>query len=545
MFSGQTMPALRKWMEDNAGLNVDDKTPPQPSMEIPAAIRNEAFEAAVKGHYKRMSFDDDERAFHGHGHTCQEIWELRYGKFPRVPDMVLYPGSHEDVEVIVKAAHELDVVIIPYGGGTSVTQALLCPENEKRTIVSLDMKQMAAIKWINHRSMMACIEAGAVGVDLERRLGQYGFCLGHQPDSSEFSTLGGWIATRASGMKKSEYGNIEDIVIKIRMVTPSGTVERKCNAWRQSTGPDINNMIIGSEGMLGVVTEAVVRVRSLPEVRRYGSLVFPDFESGVAFMHEVAMKRCAPACIRLVDNMQFQFGQALKPAVKSWKHAISDKIKKWYVTKHKGFDVEKMCAATMVYEGSHDRVTEQEKEINAIAQKYGGLSGGEENGMRGFMLTFAIALLRDLGVDYCFMAESFETSVPWDSVLELCHAVKEKIRQAARARGVTGTPFVSSRISQTYDTSACVYVYFGFIWKGLENPIQVFSEIEDEARKEILRLGGSLSHHHGVGKLRRHFMPEIITPPGLAMLRGLKKSVDPKNIFANGNLVQVEDEKDK
>jgi alkyldihydroxyacetonephosphate synthase len=540
LFSGKVLPELRKWMEDNIGADIADQTPPQTSLPVVApSVRNESFLNAIEGHYGRIAFDDDERVFHGHGHTCQEVYNLRYGTFARVPDTVVWPRSHEDVQVIVRAAHDHNAVIIPFGGGTSVSQALICPEDEKRMIVSLDMHAMNKIKWINHKSMLACIEGGIVGKDLEDQLNRYGFCMGHEPDSAEFSTLGGWVATRASGMKKNQYGNIEDIVVQFKCVTPSGTFEKSCQVPRMSTGPDLHHVIMGSEGTLGVVTEVVIRLRPLPEVREYGSVVFPDFESGVSCMHEVAMKRCAPVSIRLVDNQQFKFGQALKPEDKSWVTHVSDKVKKWYVTKHKGFDVDRMVAATLLFEGNAASVKAQQKQIYAIAAKYGGMKAGAENGIRGYFLTYMIAYLRDFGFNFRFMAESFETSVPWDNVGVLCNNVKDRIRRTAEKEGVQGTPFVSCRVTQTYDTGACVYFYFGFLWTGLKDPLHTFSVIEHEAREEILKLGGSLSHHHGVGKLRKAWMPRTVSDVGIHVLRGIKNTVDPRNVFASGNIIDV------
>jgi alkyldihydroxyacetonephosphate synthase len=159
--------------------------------------------------------------------------------------------------------------------------------------------------------------------------------------------------------------------------------------------------------------------------------------------------------------------------------------------------------------------------------------------MRGFFLTYMIAYLRDFGLNYGFAGESFETSVPWENVLELCNKVKERIRIAARERGVGGTPFVSCRVTQLYDTGACVYFYFGFLWRGLKEPLRVFSEVEEEARDEILRLGGSISHHHGVGKLRKKWMSDTVSQPGLHVLAALKQAVDPRNVFAAGNLIDL------
>jgi alkyldihydroxyacetonephosphate synthase len=161
----------------------------------------------------------------------------------------------------------------------------------------------------------------------------------------------------------------------------------------------------------------------------------------------------------------------------------------------------------------------------------------QENGIRGYFLTFMIAYLRDFGFKYNFMAESFETTVPYDKVLPLCEAVKAQIRDSCKARGIAQPPFVSCRVTQLYDNGACVYFYFGLIFKGLKDPTAVFSAVEHEARERVLACGGSLSHHHGIGKLRKSFLPDAVGSTGMKLLTGLKQQIDPKNVFGAGNLM--------
>jgi len=531
-------PKLRPWAEESFGLSTEDCSPANENhQQLPPSIRVESFLKEVEGQYYKLSFDDRDRVNHGHGHTCDDIYKLRYGSFDRVPDAVVWPDNHSQVEKLVAAAHKHNVVLIPYGGGTSVSSALECPPHENRMILSVDMHEMNKIKWIDHDARMACIEAGIIGKDLDAKLQRLGMCIGHEPDSGEFSSLGGWIATRASGMKKNVYGNIEDIIISCKMVTCMGTMEKSCSVPRISTGPDVNQIILGSEGTLGIITEAVVKLKKLPESRVYGSIVFPDFETGVACLHEIARHRTAPASIRLVDNEQFKFGQVLKPEEHSKFVEWMDAAKKWYVTQYQGFSIDKMVAATLMFEGTVHETSIQQKKVYQIASQFGGIKGGEEAGRRGYFLTYMIAYIRDFGFNHWFMAESFETSVPWGNVLELCHKVKQKVISCCRDNGVKHDPFVSCRVTQLYDTGAAVYFYFGFVYKGLPDPLLVYNEIESVARDEIIKYGGSLSHHHGVGKLRKKWMESTISKAGMAALQGLKSSIDPNNVFANGNLL--------
>lgn len=538
--SGKTLPLLRDWMIKTVGINLDHKAPGQPEFtaaSIPSPVVNEAFVEELKKSDFDYSEDPQDRIFRAHGHTLHEIMLLREGHFERIPDMVVWPNSHDQCCNLVDLAVKHNVCLVPIGGGTSVTNALECPDNEKRMVVSLDTTQMCKIIWIDEVNLTARMESGIIGQDLERKLAEKGFCTGHEPDSMEFSSLGGWVATRASGMKKNIYGNIEDLVVHIKTVTPMGVLEKSCQVPRISSGPDLHHFIMGSEGTLGVITEVTMKIRPIPECKKYGSIVFPNFESGLLCLREVSKQKCAPASIRLMDNEQFQFGHALKPEVKSIFTSFMDGLKKLYITKIKGFDLNNIAVATLLFEGTKEDVAAQEKRVYELAGKYGGLPGGEENGMNGYMLTFVIAYLRDLGFEYCCVAESFETSVPWDRVLDLCRNVKDRIKRECHERGIQFPPYVTCRITQLYDAGACIYFYFGFNYRGLPNPVQTYEDIESSARDEILANGGSISHHHGVGKIRKKWFEKTISSVGIGSLCAVKQYLDPQNIFGNNNLL--------
>ena len=288
----------------------------------------------------------------------------------------------------------------------------------------------------------------------------------------------------------------------LQVVTPRGVLKKQSDGPRMSAGPDVFEMILGSEGTLGVVTEVTLKVSPIPETRQYSSFVFRRFEDGVNFMYDVARANIWPASIRLLDNDQFVFGQALKPTVTSSLKNFIDGLSKSYLFDVCGFTLEDMCAATVQCEGDRYTVNSQMAAIRRIATTHGSVEGGAENGERGYMLTFLIAYLRDIGFDYYFIAESFETSVRWANVNQMCSGVKESIRQSCERRGITKT-FISCRVTQLYETGACVYFYFGFNFHGIQgNAADVYEEIEDEAREAILSFGGTLSHHHGIGKAR-------------------------------------------
>jgi len=479
----------------------------------------------------QISIRPEIRLRHGHGHTVSEINALKADGFPRVPDYVVYPADETQVIGLVQAAAETGVVLTPYGGGTNVTEALRCLPCEERPIVSVDMCRMNRIEWIDPENRMAKIQAGALGRVIQEQLAARGFTMGHEPDSVELSTLGGWIATNASGMKKNQYGNIEDIVLDVTAISAAGKLERSQVVPRESIGLDPKLWMIGSEGTLGIVTSAVVKLFPLPEEQRYASIIFKTFEEGLAFMYDLAQEGNLPASVRLVDNLQFQFGQALKPVAHGAKK-LKGKAERWLVTGPLGFDPDQMVAVTIVFEGTKTNVERQERRVYELAKHHGGRKGGEENGKRGYLLTFGIAYIRDFVLRHDILGESFETSVPWSQAKELIERVKRRIYAAHDERNLPGRPFVSCRVTQLYETGCCIYFYMAFYAKGVRDPVGDYHEIEAEARKEVLAAGGSISHHHGVGKLRLPFIKDIMSPAMVVWRDTMKAALDPQGIFA-------------
>jgi alkyldihydroxyacetonephosphate synthase len=533
--SGEVLPNLLPWFRTVVGIDfpIEDghngSYPPQVGESKPAPAFLTKIEEILDA--DQISTRPEVRLRHGHGHTVSEISAVRSTGFPRVPDYVVYPADEEQVAGLVHAAAESGVVLMPYGGGTNVTEALRCLPCEEKPIVSVDMSRLNRIEWIDPVNRMAKIQAGAPGRTIQAQLAEHGLTMGHEPDSVELSTLGGWIATNASGMKKNRYGNIEDILLDVTVISATGKLERAQVVPRESIGLDPKLWMIGSEGSLGIVTSAVVKLFPLPEEQRYGSIIFKTFDDGLAFMYDLAQEEKPPASVRLVDNLQFQFGQALKPAARGAKK-LKSKIEKWLVTGPLGFDPEKMVAVTLVFEGAPADVDREEKRAYELAKRHQGRKGGAENGKRGYMLTFGIAYIRDFVLRHHILGESFETSVPWSQAQELIDRVKRRIYEAHDERKLPGRPFVSCRVTQLYETGCGIYFYMAFYSKGVRDPIGDYHEIEAEARKEVIAAGGSISHHHGVGKLRLPFVKDIMSPAMIVWRDRMKAALDPQGIFA-------------
>jgi alkyldihydroxyacetonephosphate synthase len=540
MLSGYKMHDFLPYVEKVLGMKMDLENLKLERTDKPVdpPRKNENFCKGVADTFRsdQISFDDEVRLLHSHGQTtAEEVYRVLYDRLERFADMVFFCESQEDAEKIVALAEEHDVCLVPYGGGTSVSCALQLPPEEKRMIVSIDMLRMNKVEWIDRKNMMACVQAGIWGMDLEALMNEEGFTIGHEPDSIELSTLGGWIATNASGMKKNKYGNIEQCVENITLVTARGVIEQKQPLCRAAVGTQPQLALFGNEGNFGIITRAVIKLFPIPEVTKYGSLVFPDFMTGASFLEELSKTDYIPASIRLVDNIQFKFGLALKETTDSKLEEIKSSLQKFFLFSIKKFDPDQMVAATIVMEGSKEQVTRQEKCLYKLAKKYRGIPGGAEAGQRGYLLTYAIAYIRDFVVTFDVIGETFETSVPWSKVQDVTRAVEERAAVKHKELGFPGDFYVSYRITQVYHTGCCIYFMLGLLVKGLENPADTFGKMEHSLREAILEAGGSVSHHHGVGKLRKDFMKDTFSEGTIEFIKQMKKGIDPKNIFGIKN----------
>ena len=251
-------------------------------------------------------------------------------------------------------------------------------------------------------------------------------------------------------------------------------------------------------------------------------------------MFELTRSATPPASVRLVDNKQFQLSQTLKPRSTGLKKLVSA-LEKWFVINLKGFDPTEMTACTLVFEGTRDEVAAQQRSVYRIAKRHQGMKGGSANGQRGYQLTYGIAYLRDWILKHWLLAESFETSAAWTDVMDVCNNVRRRLAEEHAKRNLPGKPFISCRVTQVYPTGAAIYFYFAYYFKGVDNPSKVFSEMEHAARDEVLKSGGSLSHHHGIGKIRQDFLPQVLSPGIMNWQRKIKHAVDPENVFGVGN----------
>jgi alkyldihydroxyacetonephosphate synthase len=527
-------PALWPWIAKKLGVmsNSPTTTPVDlASIQLPATRAGEELLADLHVILKpgQVALDALQRLLHSYGKSFPDLFCVRNGVVKRAPDAVLFPDSHEQVEALVKLAYRRDFCLVPFGGGTNIVGGINPSVDEARPLLTLSLRNMNRLISLDSESRTATIQAGALGPKLEADLAERGHSLGHYPDSFEYSTLGGWLATRSAGMQSDEYGRIEDMVVSIKMATPSGTIATKA-APASSVGPDLNRLMIGSEGILGVITEATMRVHKTPANKDYRGFLFRNFADGVYAIQDCLDRGFAPSMIRLQDSGETELAFNMKAPSHGLRGWLQKKVKVWLASR--GYT--EPCILIIGFEGEDKPVASTRRSALGIVKRHGGFPLGKSVGNTWSKDKFNIPYLRDYLMDYACMADVAETSTLWSNVLPLYTGTVEALR--ARFRQDDGTGYIGCHISHTYPTGACLYFTFAARQpKGQE--LEHYYEYKRLITDKIISLGGTLSHHHAVGIEHRPWVTQEISPAGLQALQALKTSLDPKHILNPGKLL--------
>ena len=538
-FDDSTKPEL--WPYLKRELGVDEIRWEKPvafeDVTLPEQKNNEAFLAVIRAGLGDGQIVDDKksRLVHAAGKSFRDLWLMRHGQVQFAPDCVVYPDTEEDVALVVRAAHEHGVVLVPFGGGSNIAGCLVPSDRGGRMVVSLDMCRMHRVLEVDRYSLTGRIQPGVYGQHLEDQLAEHGVTLGHFPDSFLHSTLGGWVATRSAGMQSDIYGKIEDMVISLRMITPSGTIITR-TVPKSSNGIDIKHLCIGSEGILGVITEVVVQVHHKPEKEDWYGWLFPDFKSGLDAIHECHRGDCMPTVTRLNDPKK----TALSFAFKHPKTGIKDKIAKafkWYIGNVKKIDFDQCCLMVVKYEGTPKAFNRIKNQVTAIYKKHRGVCLGAEPGRSFAKVKFDFPHLRDYVMDRSIMADVSETATTWDNLRTLHESGLADVEQAIKDTGVDA--WVGCHLSHSYRTGASLYFTFGCLQReGRE--IEQYLYVKKAAEDAFMKNGGTLSHHHAVGTEHLPWVEEDLSPTGLKAVKALKAGLDPNDIMNPGKIIPSE-----
>ncbi|MVA74723.1 FAD-binding protein [Auraticoccus sp. F435] len=538
-FHHEDKPRLAPFVLEKVGIDITTPAANAPltfdQLDIPAPRVDDALRTALAGVVgaDSVTSDDMERLVHTFGKSVRDLVRIRRGQLGRMPDLVVYPATTEEVAGVVDAVVAADAVLIPFGGGSNIAGSLEVPAGETRVVVSLDLGRMNKVVEIDEEAGLALIQAGAQGPDLEEQLAARGFTIGHFPDSFSHSTLGGWIATRSSGMQSDRYGDIADITRGLTMVMP-GEVLTLRPLPSSSTGPSVREMVLGSEGRLGVITEAWVNVKPVPEKRVILGYFFPDFATGLRALHEIHRSDATPLVARISDERETQFSLATSKASKGVSKYVTKALMAYLV--RRGWDLDKLCLSFIGYEGSRSHVALQQRLVREIVTRHGGIVVGKGPGVLYDQKKFDTPYIRDFLLDRGAAADVSETAAPWSKLKPLYDEVIASAEKAFAEIGCQG--YVMCHLSHNYHSGACLYFTFAIAHEG-PDVLDRYDVVKRAIQSAFIRCGGTLSHHHGVGVEHSPWLADDISEAGQTMISRLFQATDPGSNLNPGKVVHT------
>jgi alkyldihydroxyacetonephosphate synthase len=437
---------------------------------------------------------------------CRDTWvlselrDLEGEAFP-APAALVEPPSSAGVAAALRLCREARVPVVPYGSGSGVCGGVLVPEGA----VVLSTRRLDGLVELDDRDLLATFRAGTNGMAAERRVQEAGLTIGHWPQSIELSTVGGWVATRAAGQLSTAYGNIEDLLFSLEAVLPDGTLVRTRGTPRASAGPDLRQLFLGSEGTLGVVTEVTFSLRPKPELSRGQAFHFADLDTGLEAIRRLMREGHRPPVVRLYDEHESKRSFAA--------HCPEGR-----------------ALLLLLHEGPAAAV---EVSLTGVARICGG-EGGEASdsgvvdewldhrnqvpGFRGFL---------ERGI----VLDTIEVAASWSRVGEVYRRVSESLRQ------VEGILVASAHSSHSYRSGTNLYFTFAARPEAREQMAAVYRECWQRTLDATLAAGGGISHHHGIGRVRKHALAGEIGAGGVALLRAVKRALDPDGLLNPGVLL--------
>ena len=466
-----------------------------------------------------------ERVLHAAGKGYPDLVRLRAGEPHGAPDAVLYPSSREHLRALLAACERESLAVVPFGGGTSVVGGVEPLRGEHRAVVALDMGRMSSVLSLDEQSRLVCVEAGARARELERWLASRGLTLGHFPQSFEYVSLGGCAATRSAGQASTGYGRFERMVAGLSMVAPTGIVELPAVP-ASAAGPGVREIVVGSEGTLGVIDQLCLRVRPAPAEQVYEGVFFESFGAGINAFRELAQAGCAPEVARLSDEAETRMSLALAGS-----GGAKGRLGRAYLGA-RGYGGG--CLAILGFEGTPKQVGARRAGAAEIVRAAGGLRVGRSPGRAWLASRFSAPYLRDELLTHGAIVETLETATRWSSLAALHARVCDAIEGALRACGTPG--LAMCHVSHLYETGASLYFTF-LAAQQRGDEIAQWRAVKTAASEAILDGGGTITHHHAVGRDHAPWMAREVGDAGVRALRALKAELDPAGIMNPGKLL--------
>jgi len=475
-----------------------------PAVGLSAVVIGEL--AALLG-AEHVLTDDATRRLRTRGKSTPDLLRQRSGDLSDAPDAVVRPGTHDEVQALIELAVRHRVALVPFGGGTSVTGGLVARREGFAGVLSLDLVRMKALSEVDEVSMTVVLEPGLRGPEAEALLAEEGLTLGHFPQSFEFASIGGFAATRSSGQASAGYGRFDSMVVGLTVATPQGTLEVGSSPLN-AAGPDLRQLVLGSEGAFGVITSVRVRVRALPTEKVYEGWQFPSFVDGAAAFRSLAQSGNLPTVLRLSDELETALNLAGQDNV--------------------GADATTGCLAIVGWEGTD--IAKKRASVTAALEALGGVNLGESRGQSWAHGRFHAPYLRDSLLDVGVLVETLETATFWSNVDRLKADVTSALTTELGEKTI-----VLCHISHVYETGCSLY--FTVAAAEAEDPLAQWLAAKAKASDAMIAAGATITHHHAVGTDHKRWLAEEIGPVGVSILRAVKAELDPTGVLNPGVLI--------
>ncbi|MEP6923441.1 MAG: FAD-binding oxidoreductase [Pyrinomonadaceae bacterium] len=475
----------------------------------------------------QFSNDKKERISNGFGKSYHDIIRVLTGKFPPLADFVLFPETEADVIHILSQASSHHIKVVPFGGGSNVTGAFEL--NNENKSCSVNLQRLNRLIEIDEDSHTATFETGVFGPELEEKLNAKGFTLGHFPQSFEYSTLGGWIATRSGGQESGQYGKIEDMVLGIRAVTPNSIIAATQNYPRHAAGVDTYRLFLGSEGTLGIVTLATLRIERMPQKHLWIVGLFKTFDEATAAVRETIQCGIHPGILRLSDALETKLLSTMRSGESKGLKRLISKLTKSYL----GFkDFKEPCVLMMRFSIRSDADIAIAKTAQKIIKKKNGFLLPSSAAGNWEEHRFTLPYLRDSLIEHRIMIDTFETIAFWKDVSILYSEVKDSLKKSGFYED---GGMIFCHISHVYESAACLYfTILAPQEKGDEE--SQWTRYKTTVTNALIKAGGAVSHHHGIGRDHQHWYLKKTSQGEKELLRAIKTHLDPNHIMNPGKL---------
>ncbi|MCL5040051.1 MAG: FAD-binding oxidoreductase [Firmicutes bacterium] len=466
-----------------------------------------------------------ERAVHARGQSLPDWIALRFGTVSHFPDGVAFPQSDDEIREILAYAQRYGIRLIPYGGGTSVAGHINV-QSDEYPVLTVDLRRMNRLLDLDEESHLATFEAGIQGPDVEAALRARGYTLGHYPQSFAPPDLGGWVCTRSSGQQSLGYGKIERLFAGGRLETPEGTLILPVFP-ASAAGPDLRELVLGSEGRFGFLTKATVRVRWVPEKEDFLAIFFPDFSSGTKAVKDLVLRRLPLTMLRLSDAAETETLLTL-----AGQEGLVNLLERYLGLRgaSKG-----KCLLLYGLAGSRREISCAVGEVNDTTGRLGGVPVGRPLGRQWLKTRFKTPYLRNTLWRNGYAVDTLETAIPWGKVTGLVQEIEEAL-QGGLAQ-VNERVHVFSHLSHVYPDGSSIYTtYFYRLTKDPEENLRRWGWLKGLASRTIVAWGGTISHHHGVGEDHRSYLPAEKGRLGMRLIEEVGRVLDPFGLMNPGKL---------